>query len=117
VGGNILGATWIRKYFPRWLKRAGISLEGRKIVPHSSRHSLASLLEERGVSLRQIQDLLGHTDLKTTKGYLHSVEGHIRKIGEKISEAYHQNSELGNTDFIPACPVEPDELQSQNSQK
>ena len=85
--GSLPGSSWIYANFPGWLKRAGIELRGREIVPHSSRHSLASLLEERGVSLRYIQELLGHSDLKTTKGYLHSTEKTIRDIGQKISEA------------------------------
>jgi len=83
--GKIPGPSWVQERFPKWLKRAGIELKGRKIVPHSARHSLASLLEERGVSLRYIQDLLGHSDLKTTKTYLHSTEKTIRDIGSKIS--------------------------------
>jgi integrase/recombinase XerD len=91
--GSIIGGSWIKKRFPKWLKNAGIELGGRRIVPHSSRHSLASLLEERGVSLRYIQELLGHSDLKTTKIYLHSTEKTIRDIGNKISEVMEQNSE------------------------
>ena len=62
------------------------ALNGRRIVPHSSRHSLASLLESRGVSLRYIQELLGHSDLQTTRIYLHSTEKTIRDIWKKISE-------------------------------
>ena len=85
--GKTPGASWIGYNFEKWLKRAGIELGGREIVPHSSRHSLASVLEERGESLRHIQELLGHSDLKTTKGYLHSTNKTIRAIGEKISEA------------------------------
>ena len=94
----IPGSSWIYVRFPGWLKRAGIELKGREIVPHSSRHSLASLLEDRGVSLRYIQELLGHSDLKTTKGYLHSTEATIRKIGEKITEAREQvtDAKTGN---------------------
>ena len=94
----IPGSSWIYVRFPGWLKRAGIELKGRDIVPHSSRHSLASLLEDRGVSLRYIQELLGHSDLKTTKGYLHSTEATIRKIGEKITEAREQvtDAKTGN---------------------
>ena len=84
--GGIIGSQWIENRFKKWLKRAGIELGGRRIVPHSSRHSLASLLEERGVSLRYIQELLGHSDLETTKIYLHSTEKTIRDIGKKISE-------------------------------
>jgi len=84
--GKTIGSSWIKGRFPKWLKRAGIELGGRNIVPHSSRHSLASLLETKGVSLRYIQNLLGHSDLKTTKGYLHSPEKIIRDIGKTISE-------------------------------
>jgi len=85
--GEIIGPSWTNFNFKKWLARAGIELNGREIVPHSSRHSLASLLEEKGVSLRYIQELLGHSDLKTTKIYLHSTEKTIRNIGEKISES------------------------------
>jgi integrase/recombinase XerD len=84
--GHFLHSSWIKRRFPLWLERAGIKTDGRNLVPHSSRHSLASLLEDRGVSLRYIQDLLGHSDLKTTKRYLHSTDATIRKIGEKITE-------------------------------
>jgi integrase/recombinase XerD len=85
--GRGLHSSWIDSRFPKWLKQAGIDPGGRKIVPHSARHSLASLLEERGISLRYIQEMLGHSDLKTTKIYLHSTEKTIREIGKKISEA------------------------------
>jgi integrase len=85
--GATPGPSWIHGRFTKWLEHAGIELGGRKIVPHSARHSLASLLEAKGVSLRYIQELLGHSDLKTTKNYLHSTEKTIRDIGQKISEA------------------------------
>jgi integrase len=84
--GKTIGPSWIICRFEKWLKKAGIELGGREIVPHSSRHSLASMLETKGVSIRYIQDLLGHSDLKTTIDYLHSTEKTIRDIGKKISE-------------------------------
>ncbi len=37
--GKILNPQWIRHRFPQWLKDAGIELDGRDVVPHSSRHS------------------------------------------------------------------------------
>jgi site-specific recombinase XerD len=45
--GEVIGPSWIYYNFKRWIDRAGIVLSGRKIVPHSARHSLASLLEAR----------------------------------------------------------------------
>jgi integrase len=85
--GKTPGPSGIKGRFVRWLHRAGIDTTGRRIVPHSARHSLASLLEARGVPLRYIQDLLGHSDLKTTKIYLHAPEGAMASISEKISKA------------------------------
>ena len=85
--GTTPGPSWIKGRFKKWMARAGIETGGRRIAPHSARHSLASLLEARGVPLRYIQELLGHYDLKTTLGYLHSPEGTIRAIGKKIEEA------------------------------
>ena len=93
--GKTPGPSWIKGRFPKWLKKAGIEMNGRDIVPHSSRHSLASLLEARGVPLRYIQDLLGHSDLKTTKIYLHSTEKTIRDIGIKISEVVAEKGDEG----------------------
>jgi integrase len=85
--GTTPGPSWIKGRFSKWIARAGIELNGRKLVPHSSRHSLASILEERNVPLRYIQELLGHSSLKTTKGYLHSTGKALRDIRNKASEA------------------------------
>jgi len=85
--GTTPGPSWIKGRFKKWLSRAGIELKGRQIVPHSSRHSLASILEKRGESLRNIQELLGHSDLKTTMRYLHSTDKTIRDIGRMIDAA------------------------------
>jgi len=84
--GKLPGSHYMRRWLPRWIAAAGIDLAGRDIVPHGSRHSLASALEGDGVSLRQIQDMLGHSDLKTTKGYLHDTADHINKMGKKIGK-------------------------------
>ncbi|MCL2093288.1 MAG: tyrosine-type recombinase/integrase [Treponema sp.] len=85
--GKTPKSEWFKQRFKIWLKRAGIELNGRKIVPHSSRHSLASMLETGGVPLRQIQEFLGHSDLSTTKIYLHTTDKAIRDIGAQISTA------------------------------
>jgi integrase/recombinase XerD len=91
--GSIIGPSWTNANLKRWLDRAGIKLGGREIVPHSARHSLASLLEEKKVPIRYIQDLLGHSSMKTTKTYLHSTEKTIRDIGSKISDVMNQQED------------------------
>jgi len=46
--GSIPGAKWITRRLPIWMKKAGVETAGRRIVPHSARHSLASCLESAG---------------------------------------------------------------------
>jgi integrase len=96
--GKTPGPSWIRNRFSKWLERAGIELGGREIVPHSSRHTLASLLEAKGIPIRYIQEILGHSDEETTKIYLHSPEKMIREVGKKISEARKDKDEKEKED-------------------
>jgi integrase len=84
--GSQPSARYIRYHLTQWFQRAGITLNGRNIVPHSARHSLASVLEAAGTQLRYIGELLGHTNLKTTKRYLHSPQGTINRIAKKIDQ-------------------------------
>jgi integrase/recombinase XerD len=84
-GGTPHG-KWILEKMPKWMKAAGVDPAGRKIVPHSARHSLASTLEAAGVPLRYIQEMLGHASMKTTKVYLHTPEGKINELTKKISD-------------------------------
>jgi integrase/recombinase XerD len=84
--GGIPHGKWILEKLPKWMKAAGIDPAGRRIVPHSARHSLASTLEAAGVPLRYIQEMLGHASMKTTKVYLHTPEGKINELTKKISD-------------------------------
>jgi integrase len=84
--GRILGANWTYMKFRKWLKDAKIELAGRNIVPHSSRHTLGTLLLDKGVSLLHIQELLGHQTFDVTRGYLHYTKKTLRIIGQAISE-------------------------------
>lgn len=55
---------------------------GRKIHPHTLRHSLAIFLVMQGVKLSKIQRILGHTSLSSTSFYLQFSHA-------EISEDYH----------------------------
>jgi len=58
------------------VRRAKIA---KRVSAHTFRHSFASHLLAANVDLRTIQELLGHSDIKTTMIYTHTVQSRMKK--------------------------------------
>lgn len=65
--GNLRKPDYVSHKFKEILKKNSL----RKIRFHDLRHSCATLLLKKGISLREIQDWLGHSSSKTTERYAH----------------------------------------------
>lgn len=73
--GNRMAGEVARTALDRAAQRAGI---GRHVWPHLLRHSVATDLLEHGADLRYVQEVLGHSSLRSTERYTHVARGRLR---------------------------------------
>lgn len=67
---GMISASQMHSIISRYFKSSGIDISERKHGPHALRHSLASNLLQNNTPMYVIKDVLGHTNLNTTKVYL-----------------------------------------------
>jgi integrase/recombinase XerD len=81
--GRHLSARQISRLFKQTAQEAGIT---KPVTLHTLRHSFATHLLERGVDIRVIQALLGHTKLTTTARYASVATGMIAAVDSPLDD-------------------------------
>ena len=75
--GTPLSRVGIWGIIKRYAKAAGI---GKRVTPHTLRHTFATHLLEGGADLRAVQEMLGHADLATTQLYTKVDRDYLRTV-------------------------------------
>ncbi len=58
----------------------------KQVSCHTLRHSFATSILESGINIRVLQELLGHSDVKTTEIYTHVMDKDISKISSPLED-------------------------------
>jgi integrase/recombinase XerC len=75
--GGRLTARSVHRIVGRQARGAGV---GRRVTPHTLRHTFATHMLGEGADLRLIQELLGHSRLSTTQRYTHVSPEQLMKV-------------------------------------
>ncbi|MGE3966500.1 MAG: tyrosine-type recombinase/integrase, partial [Planctomycetota bacterium] len=80
IRGRRLGRELIFRLLRKYAGLAGLA---GSVSPHTLRHSYATHLLEGGAGLREVQELLGHADIRTTEIYTHVDRHELKSLHRK----------------------------------
>jgi site-specific recombinase XerD len=80
--GEHLHTHTLRRVFHAACAQVGI----KNLRPHNLRHAFATRLLERGVDVRIVQILLGHSSIRTTEIYTHLTEPLREKLRAELNQ-------------------------------
>lgn len=92
--GKHLSTRQISRLFKETARDVGIT---KPVTLHTLRHSFATHLLERGVDIRVIQALLGHSKLTTTARYARVATGMIAAVDSPLDDLNQNKRKKGKT--------------------
>lgn len=95
--GNYADTGTVNKNFKRFLKKIGIN--DPNYTMHSLRHTFVTRGIEKGVDIKTLSEIVGHTSVEfTLNRYGHVLDDHKRKVMEHILEDIQPPSSIKDTE-------------------
>jgi site-specific recombinase XerD len=85
--GGRLSGSGLALIVNKWMRASG---SHKTATPHSFRHSFATHLLNAGADIREVQQMLGHKDLKATQVYTHVS---LQRLRDTYSKAHPRSEE------------------------
>ena len=79
--GNQLHGEWVSEKFRYYVRKSGLN---KKLHFHSLRHTFATWLVKAGVSIYEVQKLLGHSNVTITQVYSHLASEELHSAVSKL---------------------------------
>jgi len=99
--GEALSIRSVQKILQNAAKRAEIK---KKVSPHVLRHTYATFLLSKGFNLVEIQELLGHASIRTTRIYSHVVKTELERKYHATFSSREPEEEKPVTIKVTYCP-------------
>jgi len=80
----------IKKSLKTAARKAGIT---RPVTPNMLRHTFATTALMAGVNVMEVKEIMGHSQIKTTTRYLHTLQEHLKEAVEKVAEFVREGDE------------------------
>ena len=86
--GNSLRLTVrsVERLVKKYIWKSGVSVDA---TPHTLRHTFATGLLSEGAGLREVQELLGHSNVSTTQIYTHITNAQLKDVHRRFHKDIH----------------------------
>lgn len=78
---NLPSYSYSIRILGEWAKKAGLE---KKVTFHCARHSFITNLVDKGVSIKTVAALAGHSTTKHTERYIHAIDEHVKDAVELL---------------------------------
>jgi len=99
--GEQLSIRSVQRIVTNAAKRAGIN---KKVSPHVLRHTFATFALSKGFNLPEIQEILGHASIRTTRIYSHVIKSELERKYHTIFSNRKEEEERPITIRVIYCP-------------